>query len=1035
MKGRGGPRWLVVGVFAVVHAIVTASCSSSPRTNSTFNTNFDASGGGDSTIALGPDGGNGGCQPQTCSTLGYTCGENGDGCGGMIQCGSCMLPAYCGGGGYSQCGGNVADAPDGAPLCAPATCESLKYTCGPAGDGCGNLIQCGTSAGCSFPEFCGGAGFDQCGGSTATGVDGGALCTPTTCKALGYTCGAAADGCGNLLECGTCAAPQFCGGGGFNQCGAGDLDAGVSTCTPATCTSQGFTCGSAGDGCGNSLSCGTCSSPQFCGGGGFNVCGGNGVATGAQSACVPDSCTSLGYSCGYAGDGCGNQLACGMCSSPDYCGGGGFDQCGYTTSDAGFSCMAATCTSLGYDCGYAADGCNGLLQCGATCPSGTTCGGGGQRNVCGTPVPCTNLCLQQAACGAGSQTMLTGTVVASTPSMFLPTGVAYGDPVPNVLVYIPNSAVQPFVPRSMETPAQQCSTCGADVSGSPLVQTTTSFDGTFTLSNVPVGSTIPVVIQLGRWRRQFTVSVGASCGPNTVNDPTMPAGILMMPSKQSEGDIPLTAISTGQLDAMECVLLKMGVDPMEFTINTSTYDGRVHIYDGNGATASVAATTPGEPVLMGSSGTFNNYDQIIFPCWGVDPTTFESTNAKSATELANLVTYANAGGHFFATHYSYSWLYNNSPFSMTAQWDVDADQNITTTTGVVSQAVPPLPVSTPGVFVEWLNYIKALDTSTAPPPPNPADVTITSARHDVDAVLGQSSAWITGTDLTPKSGSPPEMLLHYTFDTPVGQASQCGHAIFSDFHVTNQSNTSLFSFPADSATECGSSPMTAQEKILEYMIWDLASCVVSPPQPTCTPLSCSDQNITCGPAGDGCGAQITNGCGTCTLPETCGGGGVFGQCGVPPGPCTKSTCTAQNITCGPAGDGCGGLITSCGMCPAGQTCGGGGTKGQCGAPPSTTACTPSSCMQQNITCGPAGDGCGGSIATCGMCALPQTCGGGGTPGQCGMGTCTPTTCQALGFDCGPAGDGCGGELQCGQCPAGEICGGSGKAGRCSMIAQ
>ncbi len=195
--------------------------------------------------------------------------------------------------------------------------------------------------------------------------------------------------------------------------------------------------------------------------------------------------------------------------------------------------------------------------------------------------------------------------------------------MPNVLVYVPNAATTPFAPRSTETAAQQCSTCGADVSGSPLVQTTTAFDGTFTLSNVPVGTSIPVVIQLGRWRRQFKVSVAASCGPNTVNDPSMPPGILKMPSKQSEGDIPLTAISTGQLDAMECVLLKMGVDPTEFTTNTSTYNGRIHIYDGNGATASVAAATPAESVLMGSFGTYNNYDQIIFPCWGVDPTALQ----------------------------------------------------------------------------------------------------------------------------------------------------------------------------------------------------------------------------------------------------------------------------------------------------------------------------------------------------------------------------------------------------------------------------
>ncbi|MFT4039177.1 MAG: hypothetical protein QM692_13405 [Thermomicrobiales bacterium] len=38
---------------------------------------------------------------------------------------------------------------------------------------------------------------------------------------------------------------------------------------------------------------------------------------------------------------------------------------------------------------------------------------------------------------------------------------------------------------------------------------------------------------------------------------------------------------------------------------------------------------------------------------------------------------------------------------------------------------------------------------------------------------------------------------------------------------------------------------------------------------------------------------------------------------------------------------------------------------------------------------------------------------GATRGPCS--TCTPTTCAALGVICGPASDGCGGTLQCGGC--------------------
>src|SRR5207302_1736896 len=97
-------------------------------------------------------------------------------------------------------------------------------------------------------------------------VCGTGTCTPTTCTAQGKNCGSIADGCGGMLSCGSCTSPQSCGGGGVaNVCG----------CTPTTCAAQGKNCGSIGDGCGGTLNCGSCTSPATCGGGGTaNVCGG-----------------------------------------------------------------------------------------------------------------------------------------------------------------------------------------------------------------------------------------------------------------------------------------------------------------------------------------------------------------------------------------------------------------------------------------------------------------------------------------------------------------------------------------------------------------------------------------------------------------------------------------------------------------------------------------------------------------------------------------------------------------------------------------
>src|SRR5690606_805965 len=124
-----------------------------------------------------------------------------------------------------------------------------------------------------------------------------------------------------------------------------------------------------------------------------------------------------------------------------------------------------------------------------------------------------------------------------------------------------------------------------------------------------------------------------------------------------------------------------------------------------------------------------------------------------------------------------------------------------------------------------------------------------------------------------------------------------------------------------------------------------------------------------------------------------GWGGVPNECGAPS--CTPTTCEAQGIGCGPAGDGCGGML-DCGSCGEGQSCGAGGVPSQCGA---DEVCVP--LVEATVCagrCGPAGDGCGG-VYDCGGCAAPASCGGGGVPGTCGAPACVPRTCAAYGATC------------------------------------
>ncbi len=626
--------------------------------------------------------------------------------------------------------------------------------------------------------------------------------------------------------------------------------------------------------------------------------GGGDSTTGGP--CTPKTCAQLGYDCGKNGDGCGNIIDCGSCTPPEFCGAGGFSKCGGNLSalDGGNSCTPRTCQQMGFNCGPAGDGCGGLIMTCGSCSSPDICGGGGQPGVCGDSVSdagqqCTNLCLQQVQCEGGVTTTISGTVYAPTNPA---NGYGNPDPLYDALVYIPNAPVQPF-PQGIS-----CDVCGAQASGSPLVSVVTGPDGKFTLTNAPVGSNIPLVIQLGKWRRQITIPTVNAC----VDNPLTPDQT-RLPRNKTEGDIPLMAIVTGSADPIECVLPKIGIDLTEFTDPPG--GGRIQFYqaDSPGAGAVISGNTPLEDQLWASSQSIGAYDLVIFDCEGSE---YDETGGP----LSTILNYANSGGRVFASHFSYVWTFTNGPWATTAAWNVNQPApggGLSPITAFVDTSFQK-----GQDFATWLGIVGALSQT------NPPAIMVDQPRRDQDgANVPPSQRFLRG---DPNAGASD---MEFTFNTPIsppmGQP-QCGRVLFSDFHV-NTGGAGAGTFPG----ECPVAPMTPQEKVLEFMLFDLTSCVQQMNGgPTCTPLTCQQQGFNCGPAGDGCGNLLQ--CGTCTPPQMCGAGGQPGVCGyVDAGSCTPMTCQQQNINCGPAGDGCGNLL-QCGTCVAPQTCGGGGVAGQCG---------------------------------------------------------------------------------------------------------
>jgi hypothetical protein len=280
----------------------------------------------------------------------------------------------------------------GGALGAPAACSdsdtSTPKPWGTAGSSSDASVDASTEA---AAEAASEAATEA---ASESGLDGeaeaGTGCVPKNCEQIGATCGSAPDGCGHKLECGSCPSGQQCGGGGVNKCGN-------TVCTPKSCLEVGAACGWASDQCGMALDCGGCAPPLACGAAGKpNECG-----------CEPKTCGALGAACGTAPDTCGGSVECGTCPAGETCGGGG----AANTCGTG-SCVAKTCAEAGAACGVASDGCSKVISCGA-CPAGETCGGGGEANQCGcTPKSCEQL---QADCGeldTGCGTVDCGTCAA-----------------------------------------------------------------------------------------------------------------------------------------------------------------------------------------------------------------------------------------------------------------------------------------------------------------------------------------------------------------------------------------------------------------------------------------------------------------------------------------------------------------------------------------------------------------------------------------------------------------------------------------------
>ena len=460
---------------------------------------------------------------------------------------------------------------------------------------------------------------------------------------------------------------------------------------------------------------------------------------------------------------------------------------------------------------------------------GQTTGDGGG----GTEPPCVNLACDQVECPDGqTTTSLSGNVT-------IPSGEL---PLPNVSVYVPNSELGPIAQGA------SCERCEDMVTGDPLVHTTTNPRGNFYLEDVPVTDNLPLVIQTGKWRRKVEISTVEECTENQV-DPDK----TRLPRNRSEGEIPSIAVTTGNCDALECLLLDIGLDDEEFS--TDVGNGAVHLFTGSSGSTGWASYPTGtnsfdhsfssETRNFSDGTTYWNdldnmlqYDMMLHSCECNPYADQKSQQARDALQA-----YAYEGGRVFLSHWHNTWLEDGpADFRSVADWRSDNSVGFNTvTTAYIDESF-----AAGSRMYEWMDYVDGLNATDG--------VDIHEGRITVQSINPTlAERWL----YIPYQGTDWDH--YFAFNTPVGAAEEqeCGRVVFSDLHVAagNQSSPS-HPFP----TGCIGTELSGQEKALIYMLFDLSACITD-----CVPLRCEDITGACGLEPDGCGSHIE--CDECCVEE------------------------------------------------------------------------------------------------------------------------------------------------------------------------